>query len=162
MRKALKRFSSRGGNLLVSGANIGTDLWDRVYPVEPDSLYQAEGRRFAEQVLGFTRVTDQACNNGTVKAACSKELSGIPDILRYRDTMNEEAYWVGNPDGIKPSDSRGGIFLRYADTDISAGIWSRRRGYNTVCLGFPLETICSVEDLNALMKASLDFLEGQD
>lgn len=162
MRKALKRFSSRGGNLLVSGANIGTDLWDRVYPVEPDSLYQAEGRRFAEQVLGFTRVTDQACNNGTVKAAGSEELSGIPDILRYRDTMNEEAYWVGNPDGIKPSDSRGGIFLRYADTDISAGIWSRRSGYSTVCLGFPLETICSVEDLNALMKASLDFLEGQD
>ena len=74
----------------MSGANIGTDLWDRVYPVEPDSLYQAEGRRFAEQVLGFTRVTDQACNNGTVKAACSKELSGIPDILRYRDTMQQE------------------------------------------------------------------------
>ena len=38
LQQAIRRYTEDGGNVLVSGANIGTDVWDGIYPVHKDSL----------------------------------------------------------------------------------------------------------------------------
>lgn len=159
LQDAIVRFTRRGGDVLVSGSNIGTDLWDSIYPVPADSLYQAGGRYFAQSVLGYTWVCNKAANGGAVSVMPGKKdfCKGLDGSIRYVDKRNERIYHVESPDGIKPSDSRGFSFLRYAGTDIPAAVCSERRGYRTVCFGFPLEVLEDGRQLETLMGLCLDY-----
>jgi hypothetical protein len=65
---------------------------------------------------------------------------------------------VETPDGITPaSGNTGSTFIRYADTDISAGVCFEGKGYRTVCIGFPLETLKKENDIESIIKTTLDF-----
>jgi hypothetical protein len=163
LRDALAGFASGGGNILVSGADIGTDIWDRVYPVVKDAADSAEAASFAEKVLGYRFVSNYACRSGELRTTGkSRNFKAVRPSFTYCGTPEEKIYCVETPDAIRPSDSKGGIFLKYADTGLPAGIWSRREGYRTVCLGVPLEVFRDEDDIRAVIGAALDFFEGKD
>jgi hypothetical protein len=47
--------------------------------------------------------------------------------------------------------------MRYADSGITAGVCKEGSGYRTVCLGFPIESLTSEENINDIIGLTLEF-----
>lgn len=158
MQEALTAFTADGGHVLVSGAYIGTDIWDQIYPYQKDSLKVADAQKFARNVLGFKWAANSASRKGTVNFQRNKVISDLPsETLEICNEINPEQYCVESPDGILPSSKTGDSFLRYSDSGISAGVCNEGKGYRTVCLGFPIEALESEDDIKDIIKITLEF-----
>ena len=161
LQKAVRRLTEAGGNVLVSGANIGTDVWDAIYPVRKDSLYTVTTKEFAEKTLGYRWMTNFASRNATVIPRKDAGMNlGSGEITFHKD-RNPKIYNVETPDGIVPSCDKARSFLRYTDTNISAGTCFEGNGYRSVCIGFPIEVIKDETQAADLMKGIMQFLDKQ-
>ena len=156
MQEALKAFTSAGGNVLVSGCNIGTDIWSYVYPHQADSAFSADSRKFAEKILGYRWSTNHARRRGIARPVRGKDLE-FADSISFRNTPNPICYSVETPDGIVPASNKAFSIMTYPDTDISAGTAYQGNGYRTVCLGFPIEVVCEEKDLYEIINTTLEF-----
>ena len=162
MQKALSHFTGKGGNLLISGADIGTDVWDRVFPVLPDSLFTASTKEFVTKTLGYRWMTNYASRsaelwpmrNGTF------DVAGKVGRMAFHNERNSLIYNVETPDGIVPASDSAKTFLRYADTNISAATCFNGKGYRTACLGFPIEVLKDQNDINTLVAQILAYFEA--
>ena len=159
---AITAFASNGGNVLVSGANIGTDLWDKVYPTATDSTYQADAQAFAKNILGYKWLTNYASRCGQVGTMQNKKMdfSAISCPIAFYQQPNDYIYNVETPDGILPANNAASIFLRYTDTDISAGVCFDGKGYRSASLGFPIEVIKDDDARTELMKVILNYFNN--
>lgn len=160
MQDALSRYAADGGNILVSGADIATDIWDKVFPVPTDSTLRAASVKFAEEVLGFKYVCGFGSRTG-VAAAVPYE-TGMPKIsfgdrIAFNNRLDSRLYSVEAPDGIAPSCPESRTFLRYEDTGISAATCADFGTRRTVCIGFPIETIKDSESMCRIMEASIGY-----
>ena len=134
LQEALRQFTAKGGNILLSGSYIGTDAWDRVYPSvtkEPEST-----RDFVKSVLGYRWVTNFGDISGTARPLPG---SGLPAIS-YNREWSSQVYKVDNADGIAPASAKTRALLRYNGTDIPAATLYTAKGYRVAAFGFPLET----------------------
>ena len=163
LRDALTEYCNGGGNVMISGANIGTDIWDKVYPVATDSTYQAEGRVFAEKILGYKWLTNYAGRKGLVRMMKTDKVvcQSLQVPFTFIRTPNPVIYNVESPDGLLPASSKAFTFLRYDDTGIPAGICNEGAGYRTACLGFPFEVIEDESVREELMKTLITWLRGK-
>ena len=157
MQTALKTFTSAGGNVLISGAYIGTDVWDGIYPVQTDSLFREQTKKFAKDVLGYRWAATSASRKGAVRYARNEIIQPISGEFTICNEINSEKYSVESPDGISPSSSKGKTIMRYTDSGISAGICHEGRNYRTICLGFPIEALESEKDINQIIRTTLQF-----
>ena len=161
MQDAVRDFCSNGGNILVSGAYIGTDIWDRVYETACDSTFRAESIKFAENVLGYRWITGFGSKEGKVKA--SGDFTAAPEEgaleFSYNTDYSSSCYRVENPDGIAPATPSGKTILKYTDSGISAGICNDTGRYRTVIIGFPFETIAEKEAADKIISSTLKFFE---
>ena len=158
MQKALKDFTADGGNVLVSGAYIATDIWDEVYPVQFDESFREQSKRFAQNVLGYKWGANAGSRRCEVRPYPNKVFAPIKNgKYSICNEINEERYCVESPDGIVPASRNGSVIMRYTDTDISAGICHQGEGYRTTCFGFPLESLEDVEQMNELFKSTLEY-----
>jgi hypothetical protein len=160
LQNAIRNFTERGGNLIVSGAYIGTDIWDKVYPVRTDTTYTKVTKNFAQKVLGYKLNTNHGSHNGSIRMTPGGALKWT-DLNGYKfiyNAPNPEFYHVEHPDGILPASKSATTIARYADTGAPAGVAFKGRNYRTVCFGFPLETLKKEEDLIAIIQASLEFM----
>ena len=151
---AVRAFTQRGGSVLVSGAYVGTDIWDR------DSVNQAEVA-FAKNVLGYQWVDRSATLRGeafTVPTPGNFMADG--DKLAFCNQLNDKLYAVESPDAIKASDDSGATFMRYSENNIPAGIVSNRNGYRTVVMGFPFEVMTDRTQRHNLMQAILNYFNN--
>ncbi len=162
MRRAIEGFTAAGGNVLVSGANIGTDLWDRVYQPRIDSTYQAAARTFAKTVLGYRLASGHASRAGSVKAVPGKgpDISGLQGGIAFHQRPCGVIYNVETPDGLLPAARKARTFLFYRDTGTGAGICYDAGGYKAVSIGFPIETIQSGNDLQALLDSIMNYFRN--
>ena len=155
LQAALRRFSARGGHLLVSGAHIGTDVWDRVYPVKADSLYTVQTQAFVEEVLGYRWITNYASRTAKVWPVLEVDGNGFhgeTGRFGFAHEKNPYIYNVETPDGLVPAGERGRTVFRYADSNVSAAVCATMDGYKTFCMGFPIETIDDPKAADRLMK----------
>lgn len=159
LQQAIRRYTEDGGNVLVSGANIGTDVWDGIYPVHKDSLYTSSTKEFVEKTLGYRWMTNYASRNATVKVKKNGPVSLSVPEFQFHKERNPFIYCVETPDGIVPSSDKSKSFLRYSDTDISAGTCFEGNGYRTVCIGFPIEVISGEAAIEPLIKDIMKFLD---
>lgn len=159
LQKAINEYTGEGGNVLVSGSNIGTDIWDGIYPVRKDSVYTATTKEFAANTLGYNWMTGYASRNATVKAVKNSPVNLTGPEIQFHKERNSKVYNVENPDGIVPSCEKSKSFMRYTDTNISAGICFEGNGYRTVCIGFPIEVIKEEESMVSLMENIMKFLD---
>ena len=160
IQDAIRSYTSKGGNVLVSGANIGTDAYDQVYPnIKIDSSAREDTHKFIEEVLGYKWLTNYATRNAEVRTMKTPMASGIPlpRPFTFHNTYNGEIYFAETPDGLLPSNDKGATFLRYSDTNISAGVCFQGEGYRAISLGFPIEIIKKKEDIGSLMKTAMEF-----
>lgn len=159
LQQAIRRYTEDGGNVLVSGANIGTDVWDGIYPVHKDSLYTSSTKEFVEKTLGYRWMTNYASRNATVKVKKNGPISLSVPEFQFHKERNPFIYCVETPDGIVPSSDKSKSFLRYSDTNISAGTCFEGNGYRTVCIGFPIEVISGEAAIEPLIKDIMKFLD---
>ncbi|MBR1435146.1 MAG: hypothetical protein IJ584_08545, partial [Bacteroidales bacterium] len=98
-----------------------------------------------------------------VRTMKSAMMTGVPlpRPFKFHNAYNEEVYFAETPDGLLPSNDKGSTFLRYSDTNISAGVCYEGNGYKTVSLGFPIEVMKQKEDMGSLMKTVMEFFQKQ-
>lgn len=163
MQERLKAFTSEGKNVLISGAHIGTDVWDSVYcAIHTDSLQAVRTQEFAKEVLGYKWTANYATFTGEVRGQKSKGPLFEGHSFGITTRPNEKTYCAEAPDGLAPSDKKGGVFLKYADTGTASGIWSQRAGYKTVAIGFPIELITDRKEREELLKSIIEYFNSHD
>ena len=134
LQNALKTYTTRGGNVLISGSYIATDAWDHLYPGVPKAPEST--RAFIKQVLGYDWVTNFGDVSGFAKPQAG---SGLP-LVSYNRAWSPLIYKVDNADGIAPAGRDSRVLLRYEGTNIPAATLYKGKGYQVAAFGFPLET----------------------
>lgn len=156
-QEALTSFTEQGGNILISGAYLGTDIWSSIYPLEKDKEIQSRSMTFARKVLGIKWMGGHASRIGKIRAA-SDELLPKGTSMDFQTELNPDKYCVESVDGIGPASSNGNVLLRYSDSGISAAIGFQGKNYKVAAFGFPIETLKEEKDINMLIGAALDYL----
>jgi hypothetical protein len=155
LQRALTDYCRGGGKLLVSGAYVGTDLWDnrQAWPQEGD-------KQFATQVLKYKWRAGRASTEGRVKSVASP-LGMFNGNYTYYNELNATCYVVEAPDAIEPAADGAFTIMRYAENNLSAGVAYRGNDYRTVVLGFPFEALQTAAQRDALMQQVLTFFTNQ-
>lgn len=150
---AVSAYTRGGGNVLLTGAYVGTDVWDN------GNVNQSEVN-FAKNVLGYEFLTNQAAQLGRVYTV-QTPFSAISDgqTWEFATKLNSEIYAAESPDAIKPSDARGATIARYSENNIPAGIAMDGGNYRTVVLGFPLETVTDASQRDDIVGSALKFFD---
>ena len=152
-QERIRSYTQSGGNLFLSGAYIGFDLFDN----GNDSL----DMQFGEDVLKYKFRTDHAVKTG--------KLSVIPqDLIQFETTQGLEfntqfhssLYKVESPDAIEPSVPEALTILRYSENNTSAAIASSGDS-KIVVFGFPFESILSRTSRDEVMASILKFLDAE-
>jgi len=156
-------LTASGTHFLVSGANIGKDVSDPVWPVEVDSKFLRSSERFLANVLGYELLSSRASRSANVQAIRSRNTpeiaeEGIRDF-HFNNVPSADRYYVEAADAIIPADSKGRSFLRYTDSGTSAGICYNPGKYKTVCLGFPIEVITDDDAIIEIIGSTLKYFE---
>jgi len=153
LMNALTTFTSAGGDVLVTGSYVGSDIWNR------DNVDDA-AKRFAQDVLGFQWLNGRAALDGRVAAVASpSDVLSASGNWTFVQQLNDKTYAVESPDAIKASDSRGFTWMRYSENNLPAGVASDRGGYRTVVLGFPLEVVDDAQGRASLMQRVMQYLD---
>ncbi|NDW12514.1 xanthan lyase [Bacteroides sp. 214] len=150
MQTAIAAYCEAGGNIFVSGAFVGTDLWDADEPKQED-------KDFAMNVLKYKWRVNQAARNGAVKSVPSP-FTALTGNYSYYDELNADSYVVESPDAIEPVGENSFTVFRYSENNLSAGV-AHKGSYKTCILGFPFETVKTKKEKENLMKAILTFFE---
>ena len=160
LQSQLRKFAAQGGNILVSGSYIGTDLSSSIFPVQKDSAFAANSVKFAADVLGYKHQAGQASKTGQVVAARNQmtDCSGL-GIVSFHNTVNPDCYSVESPDGLAPASTSAKTILRYSDTGISASVGYDAGNYKALCFGFPIETLHNEEDIYKLINITIEFFK---
>ena len=156
-REALRAYADAGGSILISGAYIGTDAWDNVYPVTFNESEREKTRAFIQEVLGYKWVTNYGDVSGIVvpKEGGPVQLTGP---MTYNRLFSEKTYRVENPDGIEPASENARTILRYAGTAIPAATLLDDGKHRTIAFGFPLETLTTSGALDLVLRISMQYL----
>lgn len=157
LQQQLTKYAENGGNLLLSGSYVTSDLWEGP---KPDTLSQ----QFAKEVLKVEHRSNRATHTGEVIASPSPFpafYKGIPahaaDFTFYTQ-LNQHSYPAESPDAFEPATEDAYTILRYRENRLSAGVaWEG--DYKVITLGFPLETISSHRERLQLVQQCLDFFQ---
>lgn len=155
MQEAIAEYCKQGGNIFVSGAYVGTDLWDNRV-----AMANEEDKKFATEVLKYKWRVGQAAVMGKVKSVDSPFTSISGDYTYYNE-LNADSYVVESPDAIEPAAEGAYTVMRYAENNLSAGV-AYRGDYKTCVLGFPFEAIRTESEREALMNAILTFFNDNE
>lgn len=157
LQDAIRKFTSRGGNVLVSGSYIGTDIWDSIYPAEKRHMAAEKAKAFAKGVLGYKWMRNCASRTGRAEYAGNSMIHVDQGKgMEFRTEPNPYCYSIEAPDAIAPAGT-GKTFIRYSGSRLSAGICHIGKGYRTVCIGFPVETLKDESDIDYIISATFEF-----
>lgn len=154
MQDAITAYCNQGGNIFISGAYVGTDLWD-------NRLAKAEDadKKFATEVLKYKWRVGQAATMGRVKCVASP-FTAFTGNYSYHNDLNSDSYVVESPDAIEPASKEAYTMMRYSENNLSAGV-AYAGSYKTCVLGFPFESVRTENERNVLMNAILSFFNPQ-
>lgn len=162
LQEALREYTLAGGSLIVSGANIGTDISESIYSdllsddKEEELAYRKKAATFAAEVLGYKAMNSHASRSGEYRWVAPGQRNSTGS---FHNSLNPDCYSVENPDGIVPSDNRGKTVIRYKDTGISAGTAFDSGTYKCICIGFPIEAVREGKEIEHVFEYCLDYLK---
>ena len=154
MQQAIADYCGQGGNIFVSGAFVGTDLWDNRLAASEEA-----DKKFATEVLKYKWRVGQAAKMGKVKTVASPFPSLVGNYT-YHNELNEESYVVEAPDAIEPATKDAYTVMRYSESNLSAGV-AYQGDYKTYIMGFPFEAVRTEAEREALMNAVLNFFKPE-
>ncbi len=155
LRNALKGFLDKGGDLIVSGQYVASDL--------RDTRNDTDAARWGEEVLCIT-VPD------SISPTIGGKIDGMAGPLKsslesrrysYSNTLNEDFYIVEHPDAIIATQKadESATFLRFSDTDAAAGLLIRDGKSRRAVMSVPFESITDENQRNLLMKELLEWID---
>lgn len=148
LQQQIRSYLDAGGHLFVSGAYLGTDLFETEPRTAADSL-------FGTSVLKLQHRTNHASREGRVASVSSMlPVAPFAFVTGYHPTI----YATEAPDAIEPADAQAQTILRYPNS-MSAGIAYAGEDYRLIAFGFPFEGIASTEERARVMDAILAFLK---
>ena len=130
---ALRRHVQNGGSLIVSGANIASDL-------------QGEAAAFAEDVLGYKLSNAYGTRSGRI------------EDMPFSADFNPDIYRVDRPDGLKAAGKGARVWLRYPGSLYAAAVSKQGDNYKSVSLGVPVETVIRPEDRQWILGQALAWI----
>jgi len=152
-QEKITSYTQSGGNLFLSGAYVGFDLFDN----GNDSL----DMQFGEEILKYNFRTDHAVKTGKLSIIADDIFQfENPQSLEFNTRFHPTLYKVESADAIEPADSSARTILRYAENNTSAAIAASGES-NIVVFGFPFESILSESSRDEVMAAILKFLESK-
>ena len=155
LRNALTGFLDKGGDLIVSGQYVASDL--------RDTRNDNDAARWGEEVLCITVPDSIAPTLGGRIDGMAAPLKSSLESRRYTysNTLNADQYIVESPDAIiaTPKADEAATFLRFSDTDAAAGLLIRDGKSRRAVMSVPFESICDADQRNLLMKEMLDWIE---
>ena len=152
MRSRLIDYAAASGRLFLSGAYVGSEL----YNVMVDSMLS---KMFADSVLHFSPATNKAALLGGVTAS-DTAFAHSAFRVRFNTGLDELQYAVESPDALRPVGEGASILMRYDENNLGAAV-GYRGGHSVVVFGFPFESIIGKADRRALMRHVLDFLRRE-
>ena len=150
-QQAISDYCNNGGNIIVSGAFVGTDLWDNPFATKED-------KDWAQNTLKFKWRNNNGAVAGKIKSVPSP-FESIQGNYEYFNELNSESYVVEHPDAIEPSGENSFTIFRYSENNLSAGTFYKGETYSTCILGFPIESVKEQEKRNELVKQILGVME---
>ena len=142
LQKVVADYLAKGGNLLVSGAHIASDM------------QTPKDKAFIKEQLHCTYRCNHASEQGSL-VVNRRVLS--PGTYTFHATPNANCIHTENPDCILPTDGAQAV-AKYADTQLNAAVAydgrEEQKG-KTLAWGFMLE---SAVDFRTLYKESIDWL----
>ena len=150
-QNAITIYCNNGGNIIISGAFVGTDLWD-------NNNADNDDRVWAQDILKYKWRNNRGAVTGKIKAVPSP-FESITGHYNYYHKLNSEGYVVENPDAIEPADENSHTIFRYSENNLSAGTLYRGDNYSTCILGFPIESITDNDKINTLIKAITESMQ---
>ena len=151
LQSLITDYCRAGGNIFISGAFVGSDLWSE-FAKDTD-------RKFAQDVLKYKFRTGHAAVTGKVKSVFSP-FPQLKGEYHFHNKLNQDVYAVESPDAIEPAGEDSHTIFRYSENNISAGV-AYSGDYKTCILGFPFETISDESLRNKFMQGLLEFM-GKD
>jgi hypothetical protein len=136
MQQLITDYCHRGGNILVSGSYIGSNM-------------------NSPSALGFTENILKYSFGGSMGGKTSGTIYGANTHFTIPCTVNEKTYAVPAPDCLTPVAPAYSTFI-YTPGNYSAGI-AYKGNYRTFVLGFPFESIEGVQQRTRIMSAILGF-----
>lgn len=136
--QAVAEFARTGGNLLVSGAYVGSDMTSETDRLLTRSLlkYEYGGALISDSINGIT------------------SHDGSFDIFRH---LNEESYCVPAVDCLAPT-AEGFCPMVYGPIGQSAAVAYDGQDYRAMTLGFPLESIMDSGMRRRVLSSIIAFL----
>jgi hypothetical protein len=144
-QNVIEEFLKSGGNIFISGAYIGTDLFSKSDSADIE---------FAKNILKFSHANSYADKVGKVYSVPSS-FTAENFLINYNKELNDSIYAVEAPDALYPFDGSE-IILRYSENHFGAGT-GYKKDYGVVVLGFPFETIINEEDRSKFMQFVLRY-----
>ena len=142
-------FCRNGGNILVSGAYAGSDIWNNPR-TESQHL-----KNFASQVLKYKHLTSNASKK--CEADGTWPPAGFEGHYSWNNSPNPEIYHTESVDGILPSGENACTIFRYSDSRISAAIAYDGDDYKTVVFGFPIEALGDGKQIEKILGDIMNF-----
>ena len=139
-QQLLAHYCTQGGNLILSGANLGSSMNGPAY------------LPFTEQVLNFTF-------GGSIPVQQEGTIFGANTRFSIPRRANEATYAVPSPDCLMPKGNAQSMFI-YEPGNYSAGIAFRGK-HKSFILGFPFESIQGNQERIRIMRAMLHFFETE-
>lgn len=151
LKSELRRYVEEGGNLLVSGAYVGTDLYE--------NRIDSTDINFAQEVLHIKHRTNYASRIGNIVSA-NDTIFMVPNGLEFNTEFVPEIYRVEAPDAIEPADTNSVVLMRYGHNTKSAAVGYRDEISGVVVMGFPFETVIDRKQRAELMQSVLNYFRG--
>lgn len=140
MRQKLQAYSHSGGNLLVSGSYIGSDLSN------------SNEQQWLRDVLKV-RYDGSAELNDTI--------NGMQTTITYWKELNAKHYAAQHAEILNATDST--AFTVLTDNEMhSAAVAYKGEDYHSMTLGFPIECIQDDSKRDGIMRAIMSFLLRRD
>lgn len=144
LQKVVADYLAKGGNLLVSGAHIASDM------------QSPKDKAFIKEQLHCTYRCNHASEQGSL-VVNRRVLS--PGTYTFHATPNANCIHTENPDCILPADGAQAV-AKYADTQLNAAVAydgrEEQKG-KTLAWGFMLE---STQNFNTLYKDCINWILG--
>ena len=137
LQQQLKSYVSKGGNLMVSGAYLGSDMTTDTE------------RAFLKDVL---KVRFEETNNDL-----NEGVSGMGMAFNFYRLLNEQHYAATHTDILMPDNEKAFPAMVYHN-GTSAAVAYKGGDYNAFVMGFPFECIKEKEAKASIMRGILNFL----
>jgi hypothetical protein len=150
LQQSLRQYCEGGGNLMLSGAFIGSDMYT-------DNYLTPTERLFVENILNYRLKSADACFSSKIVMVGSPYHQFARSEFSYFDEPNANSIFAESVDAIDPANIGAFTICRYTGTNLSAGVAYSGK-YKVCSFGFPFEIIESEKDRNKLMYSVLNFL----